>query len=129
MNELVELYLAGPGALREAIAGMSPAEIAAAPVPGKWSTRQLICHLSDFEPVYADRMKRVIDFDNPALLDLDEGPLADRLAYDVREIEVELDLIDCIRQSMGKIRRNCQPSDFHRQGVHSLLGPLTLEDL
>ena len=129
MNELIECYLAGPRELRDAIAGMSAAEIDAAPVPGKWSTRQVICHVADFEPVYADRMKRVIALENPELLDLPEKPLADRLGYDVRDIEEELQLIECVRRHMGRILRNCQPRDFQRQGLHSTLGPLPLEVL
>ena len=52
----IEEYLAGPESLRCAIEGMSAAELDAAPIPGKWSTRQVICHIADFEPVYADRM-------------------------------------------------------------------------
>ncbi|MFH1302870.1 MAG: DinB family protein, partial [Planctomycetota bacterium] len=68
VTKRIEEYLAGPDELRQAIAGMSAAEIDAAPIPGKWSTRQIICHIADFEPVYADRMKRVIAEENPPLL-------------------------------------------------------------
>lgn len=30
-------------------------------------TRQVICHITDFEPVYADRMKRIIVEENPMM--------------------------------------------------------------
>src|SRR2546422_8527619 len=59
-QKLIDDYLAGPGKLRAAVAGLTEEEINSAPVPGKWSTRQVVCHIADFEPVYADRMKRVI---------------------------------------------------------------------
>ena len=49
--ELIDQYAAGPQTLRDAIAGMTLDQIDAAPVPGKWSTRQVICHLADFETV------------------------------------------------------------------------------
>ncbi|MCH7685551.1 MAG: DinB family protein [Planctomycetes bacterium] len=62
---LIDDYATGPQKLRDAIAGMTPNEIDAVPVPGKWSTRQVVCHLADFEPVYADRMKHVIAEDQP----------------------------------------------------------------
>jgi len=48
---LIDDYASGPQKLRDAIAGMMPKQFDAAPVPGKWSTRQVVCHLADFEPV------------------------------------------------------------------------------
>lgn len=60
--QLIDGYLPGPQKLRDAIAGLTPDQIDAAPalVQRKWLTWQVICHLADFEPVYADRMKHVI---------------------------------------------------------------------
>ena len=60
MPDLIDDYLAGPQLLRQAVAGMSPEQLLARPVRGKWSTLEVICHLADFEIVYADRIKRVI---------------------------------------------------------------------
>ena len=45
---LIAEYLAGPAALWQAIQGMTPAQLNAAPIPGMWSTRQVICHIADF---------------------------------------------------------------------------------
>ena len=41
---------------------MTDAQIDAAPVPGTWSTRQLICHLADFEPYVAAQRLAARDF-------------------------------------------------------------------
>ncbi len=48
--QLIDEYAAGPQSLRDAIAGMTPEQIDAAPVPSKWSTRQVVCHLADLSP-------------------------------------------------------------------------------
>lgn len=64
IRQRIEDYLAGPEQLRQAIEGMTDAELDAAPIPGKWSTRQVVCHIADFEPVYADRMKWVLVEEN-----------------------------------------------------------------
>ena len=53
---LIANYLDGPKVLRKAVVGMSPEQLAARPIPGKWSTLEVICHLADFEIVGADRM-------------------------------------------------------------------------
>jgi len=59
-SKLIADYLAGPEILRSAVAGMTREQLDACPIPGKWSTKQVVCHIADFEPVDVDRMKRVI---------------------------------------------------------------------
>jgi hypothetical protein len=129
MANLIDEYLAGPRQLRQAIAGMTAQQIDAAPIPGKWSTRQVICHIADFEPVYADRMKRVIAEHEPTMFSGDPDVFAARLAYDRRDIEEELQLIEAIRKHVARILRTLKPEDFQRKGIHSLDGPRTLEQL
>jgi hypothetical protein len=128
-DTLIEQYLAGPGVLRRAIAGMTREELLARPIPGKWSTQEVVCHLADYEPIYADRMKRVIALKEPELLKGDPGLFAARLAYDHRDIEEELALIELTRRQMARILGALKPEDFGRQGGHSRDGALTLEVL
>jgi len=125
----IEEYLAGPDELRQAIAGMSAAEIDAAPIPGKWSTRQIICHIADFEPVYADRMKRVIAEENPPLLGGDPDLFAAKLAYDQRDLEEEFQLMTAVRQHTARILKTLSPEQFQRTGIHSRDGELSLATL
>jgi hypothetical protein len=125
---LIEEYLAGPQLLRQAVAGMSQGQLLARPVPGKWSTLEVICHLADFEIVGADRIKRVIAENEPTLLGGDQDLFAARLAYHERDAEEELVLIETIRKQVARILRTLTPEDFRRRGIHSEAGPLTLED-
>jgi hypothetical protein len=129
LPELIDNYLAGTQALREAVAGMSREQLLARPVPGKWSTLEVVCHLADFEPIIADRMKRVIAEDRPPLLGADEKRFAAALAYHHREVEEELALIDKTRRQMGRILRTLPETALARVGDHNERGPLTLEKL
>ena len=43
----VESYLAGPGHLRAALAGMCREQVVARPVPGMWCVLEVVCHLAD----------------------------------------------------------------------------------
>ena len=93
-DALIEEYLAGPGLLRRAVAGMTRDQLLARPITDKWSTQEVVCHLADYEPIYADRMKRVIALKEPELLKGDPGLFAVRLAYEQRDMEEELALIE-----------------------------------
>jgi hypothetical protein len=128
-DALVEQYLAGPGLLRRAVAGMTRDQLLARPVPGKWSTQQVVCHVADYELVYADRLKRVIALQEPELLPGAPGLFAARLAYDRRDVEEELAFVELTRKLMARILRALKPEDFQRRGLHSRDGALTLEGL
>ena len=99
------------------------------PVPGKWSTLEVVCHLADFEIVFADRIKRVIAENEPTLFGGDPTVFAARLAYNERNLDEELLLIALIRQQVARILRTLKPEDFQRRGIHSESGPMTLEAL
>ncbi len=126
---LIDNYLDGPKMLRDAAAGMSPEQLASRPVPGKWSTLEVICHLADFEIVYADRIKRVIAEDEPKLFGGNPDEFAARLAYQQRNADEELLLIETIRKQVARILRTLEPEAFQRRGIHSEAGPQTLEVL
>jgi uncharacterized damage-inducible protein DinB len=127
--QLVSEYAAGPAQLREAIAGMTDDQLRARPVPGKWSTHEVLCHLADFEPIFATRLKSIVCFDRPALVGYDENVFLQKLAYDQRDPHEELALIESCRGSMSKILRSLSEADFERVGVHSELGEVSLEKL
>jgi uncharacterized damage-inducible protein DinB len=126
---LIDNYLAGPALLRRAVAGMSREQLLARPVAGKWSTLEVVCHLVDFDPVYADRMKRTIAEDSPQLVGADEKRFAAALHYHDRDLEEELALLEHTRSQMGRILRALPPEAFRRVGVHNERGPLTLEQM
>jgi len=126
---LIDEYLAGPGLLRQAVAGMNAEQLDATPVPGKWSTRQVICHIADFEPVYADRMKRVIAEHEPTMFGGDPDVFAAHLAYDQRDVEVELAMIEYVRRHVASILQTLPAEALERRGIHSEAGPLTLAAL
>ncbi len=129
LAELVDSYLAGAVQLRTAVAGMTREQLMARPVPGKWSTLEVVAHLSDFEPIMADRIKRVISHDNPTLLGADENLFAQHLYYHDRDIDEELAVVDAIRTSTARTLRQLSPDSLSRVGTHSEAGVLTLEQL
>ena len=128
-DALIEDYLAGPELLRQAVAGMSADQVKARPVPGKWSTLEVVSHLADFDPILADRMKRVIAEDNPTLVGADENKFAAALAYEQRDLEEELTIIDKTRSQLARVLLHLPDAALQRIGAHTERGPRTLEQL
>lgn len=128
-SPLVDRYLDGFRALREATAGVSREQQLLRPVPGRWSILEVVCHLSDMELVFTDRMKRVIAEDRPTFFDADPDVFAHGLAYHERSLPEELTLIELSRRQMARILGSLPAEALTRTGTHSTAGPLTLEQL
>jgi len=130
-KELADQYFAGVAQLRAAVAGMTREQLTARPVPGKWSTLEVVCHISDFEPIIADRMKRIIAMSKevPLLLNADENLFAVELKYQERDVEEELTLVEATRKQMARIIRSLTPEQLQLTGNHSKRGLLTLEKI
>ena len=126
--DLIDSYLAGPAELRKAVAGMTRDQLVARPVPGKWSTLEVVAHIADFEAVLSDRMKRVLSHERPLLLVADENLFAATLGYQERDLEEELALIEATRKQTARVLRGVTDKAFEeRYGVHSLKGLVSLE--
>ncbi len=119
-------YLEGPRYLEESIFGMSKADMMLRPIDGKWSTLEVICHITDMEIVYADRIKRIIAEDMPEFKDANQEIFAKRLFYHEREPTEEIHLIYSIRNHISKILKQLDQKDWFRSGIHSVYGEMSL---
>jgi uncharacterized damage-inducible protein DinB len=127
--QLIDEYAAGPALLRQAVRGLTREQLLARPIEGKWTTQECVCHIADFEPVYVDRMTRVIAQEKPTYFGGDPDLYAAKLAYAARDVEEELNLIEGCRRHMVRILRSLPEAAFQRKGNHSEAGEQTLEKL
>lgn len=124
--DLIATYLAGPELLYSAVEDLTDDQLDQHPIEGQWSIREVICHLADFEPIYADRMKRVIVENEPRFGGADPSAFAARLGYRVRSVETEITLIRAVRRQMADILNSLPDDAFTRTGIHPRDGALSL---
>src|SRR5262249_6583981 len=115
--------------LRKAVADLNPEQLRARPVEGRWSTLEVVCHLADFEPILADRIKRILALDKPLLMGADEKLFATRLGYHDHDQPEAVDIIETTRKHLTRIRRAAPPDAAQRTGIHSERGVVTLEQM
>jgi uncharacterized damage-inducible protein DinB len=128
-SQQIDLYLDGPVQLRRAVADMSAAQLQARPVPGKWSTLEVVCHLVDSEQAWCHRMKRVIADERPLLIGYDESRFTATLRYHDHDLKTELILMEGMRAQMALVLRTLPESAWARTGVHNERGLITLEEM
>ena len=125
----LEVMRAMPAALREAIAGVSPEQLATPEKPGKWSMRQVVQHLSDSELVGGFRFRMVLAHERPALAGYDQDLWVERLHGDDVDLEAALAEFTAVRRANLRLLERATPEDRERVGVHSERGEESLGHL
>ena len=62
-----------PQRLHELADRIGPAQITDAPAPGKWSARDILCHLADCEIVFAFRLRQALAEDHHVIQPFDQN--------------------------------------------------------
>jgi DinB superfamily len=127
--DLIAAYKQGIGDLRTAVAGMTAEQVLSRPIPGKWSTLEVVAHLADTEIYYTDRIERTIALERPLLMGVDERPYSERLNYQAFDLAEQLDLFTALRRHGTRILRLQPPEAWLRVAVHSETGIVTLRQL
>lgn len=126
---VIDLYEAGATVPAAAIAGLSPAELAAFPVPGTWSIQQIVVHLWESDATATHRMRRIAAEDTPLIIAYDESAMAARLSYDREDVGRVCRLFEENRRWTAAWLRRTPEADFARAGVHNRRGKVTLDEL
>jgi DinB family protein len=126
MKQSIDEFEQGGEKLRQAVKGLSEADLKAFPVPGTWSIQQIVIHLQDSDLVAVDRMKRTIAEDNPLLIGYNETLFAQKLRYEDQSIDDAVTLLDLARKQLSRILRKLSPEAFDRPAVHNEAGKVTL---
>jgi len=127
--ELLERFRRGGELVAVVTTGAAGAELDYVPEPGKWSVRQLTCHLADSEVVGAFRLRRLIAEENPSIEAYDEKAWATGLDYHKRKISQAIEAFRRIRGESYELLKDLSAEAYARTGTHSERGPLSLLDM
>jgi hypothetical protein len=127
--DLIAAYEGGTEELRAAVAGMTAAQVLSRPIPGKWSTLEVVAHLAGTEIYFTDRIERTIALERPLLIGVDERPYPERLNYQALDLAEQLALFTALRRHGTRILRLQPPEAWLRVGVHGETGLVTLRQL
>lgn len=126
IQDLLERFRRGGELLAMATTGAAGAELDFSPAPGKWSVRQVVCHLADSESVGAMRFRQTIAEDNPTIQWYDEKAWADHLDYGRRKLSQAVESFRRVRGENYELLKALPEEAFGRTAVHSRFGSTTL---
>jgi hypothetical protein len=127
--QIIANYEQAIEAYRKSVAGMSRDQVLARPIPGKWSTQEVISHVADTEIYFTDRIERTIALERPLLMDVDERPYPQRLHYQEFDLEEQLALFTALRKHIVRILKMQPPETWQRTAIHTGTGLVNLRQL
>lgn len=118
---------AAPAALREAVAGLSDAQLDTAYRPGGWTLRQVVHHLPDSHINSYVRFKLASTETDPTIRTYEEQLWAELPEAKSGPIEMSLALLEALHVRWVAHLRNVPSADFARAFVHPELGRVPLD--
>ncbi len=115
-----------PSRLNDILAKMTPEQIGTRPAPGKWSVREILCHLADCEIAWAWRWRQVYGAESSMLQEFEQDSWA--RAYDgvLYTTETALATWNALRTWNLALIETFSDADKQRACHHPDIGALTL---
>jgi hypothetical protein len=133
-HEFYKKYLLGavsasPAVFEQLLEGITQEEIDRKPDPERFSIREIMAHLADWEPVLLERIQRTRDENEPTLAVIDPGQLAIDHDYAHANFNEQVQLFGERRAKTAAVIADLNPTDWQRTAVRPNMGAVTMESL
>lgn len=133
-NERTRAYMvhglsATPVVLEELLAGITEAELDRRPDPERFTIREAVAHLADWEEVWRERMIAMRDTNHPTLPGYDEGQWAIDHDYAHADIVREVAKFREARARTAAFLSALSGAQWERPGAHAEAGEMTIGTL
>lgn len=109
--------------------GWSDDEADFRPDSTRFTLREVVAHLADWDAIFLERLSRTRDEHEPLLPNIDEGRLALDNEYSKSDLTEQLRLFGECRARLAAFARELTSEKWQRNCQHQRVGRLTLEGL
>jgi hypothetical protein len=117
----------GPVVVKRLIGQIDPERYDEA-LPGRFSPREAVAHLADWEPILLERMKAGVAEPGVQIEAYNEGDLAEKKRYRELELAEQLEAFTRARAETAAFLRERSDKDWTKTVLHPERGALTLAD-
>ena len=119
---------ATPRKLERLSRGLTGKRADAKPARGKWSAREILCHLADCEVAYGFRYRKILAEENVTLTPFDQDAWAKRF-YRKGTLKDSLAVFKALRTAHIALLKSVSRADRAKAGMHPHYGTLTLQQI
>ena len=127
-NQAIDGIAQLPVKMRDAVRGLSEAQLDTAYRPGGWTVRQVVHHVPDSHLNAYIRVKLALTENNPTIKPYDQDAFA-QLPDQTLPIDVSLSLVDALHARWTTVLRSLTPAQFERPLFHPEIGPISVDYL
>lgn len=113
-SEAIDDYLQGLTAVRAAFLDMSLEQLSARPIAGKWSAKEVLCHLVDMDVMAVSRIRLALFRNEPHIPGVSPEEMTSILAVEARDAGEEVGLLEALRTEMARILRSVPEEKLER---------------
>ena len=116
---LVQRLRAQASEVRRLTAGLDEATLAGRIQPGKWSLKELVCHLRRMETIFGERFRSMLSDESTVIVPYND-PDGDEafIALTRRPATEVLDEYLAERETLCRQLESLSPADWHRKATH-----------
>jgi hypothetical protein len=107
----------------------SAAKLSKAPAPGKWSAREILCHLADCEWIFGVRYRKIAAEPGTPLPAFEQDTWAKKFSYSKIPVKSALATFSAMRDANVAMLKSLPPGAWKQSGAHPTYGKLTLKDI
>jgi len=107
-----------PGKMREAVAGLSEAQLSTPYREGGWTVRQVVHHVPDSHMNAFVRFKLALTESTPAILPYNQTEWANLPDVAATPVQVSLSLLETLHARWLKLLQGMSAADFAREYIH-----------
>jgi len=126
-SQLVDDIAQAPGLLRNAVKGLSAAQLDTPYRPEGWTVRQVAHHVPDSHLNAYTRFKLALTEDEPTIKPYAEDRWAKLGDVAATPVEVSLALLESLHDRWVRLLRSLKPEEWKRSFRHPELGAVSLE--
>ncbi len=114
IEQALTLLIEGPPRIATLTAGLTPAQLRAAPGPDEWSANDVLAHLRSCADVWGESMKRMLAEDGPAIKAVSPRTWIHRTEYPDLEFQPSLRAFAAQRADLLALLQSLTPGDWAR---------------
>jgi uncharacterized damage-inducible protein DinB len=126
-NKPTEVMAATPEKLAVILESLSDEQVNRAPAAGKWSIREILCHLADCEIVFAYRIRQTLAQQEHVIQPFDQDVWG--RTYAAYNPQAALAVFSIVRHWNKMLIQSLPPEAFSRVVTHPERGAMTLQTI
>jgi hypothetical protein len=116
-----------PRRLAQLVETIGPERLEAPPAPGKWSARDILCHLADTELVFGFRLRQSLAEDHHVIQPFDQDRWAN--SYETYDARSAVATFSAVRGWNIALIRSASPADLAKAVTHPERGTMTFQTI